>query len=290
MEKNEIANVWYIDGNELKNGNKVISKVMYNEVEFAILKSKRNWMYADMLIKDNDNVYWELGIAPIKFEKFVRTSIDNTIQENKEYCDDILNALSKLDLKKFFTKMIEEKRYFNKCELKYISKYYPELYEKAENSRNDFLEKQRLENEQRKKEIEKANEEQVEITNEIFEDKLFKIKLAISLDKEIQIEDLEFYKDNKYENGKTTQNCILYLAKLYGVKIPLATQGFINNRLVSYDFGNGSFSYKLINNNKKTSTEMHKYLAQISNKVKDEFKDKQEQLKEKVKEMKGRDK
>ena len=72
IEKNEIANVWCIEDNKLVNKNKVISKVTYNGVEIAVLKSKREWVHSDLLIKDKDNVYWELGIAPIKFEKFIR--------------------------------------------------------------------------------------------------------------------------------------------------------------------------------------------------------------------------
>lgn len=290
MEKNEIANVWYIENNELKNSNKVICKTMYKDKEIAVLRSERNSSYADMLIKDDDNIYWNLNIAPICFEDFITCNTDlmNGYKEQtrySKYCDDIYNALSTLDMEKFFNKMIDNNKYFNKCQLKYISKNYPEMYEKAKNCRNRYLEKNRLEEEQRKQEIEKANLEQVEITNEIFEDKLYKIKSAINLDKEIQVEDLVFYKDNRYENGKTTQNCILYLAKEYGIQIPLATQGFINNRLVSYDFGTGNFAYKIINNNKRASTSMHEYLVKISNKVKEEFKNDQKELKRKIKSM-----
>ena len=133
----------------------------------------------------------------------------------------------------------------------------------------------------------KAEQEQVDITNEIFEKRLNEIKQNINLDKEIQVEDLVFYKDKKYENGKTTQNCILYLAKQYGINIPLATQGFINNRLVSYDFGNGTFAYKITDKNKKASNVMHKYLIEISKCVKSEFKDNIKELKTKLKEMNG---
>ena len=86
---------------------------------------------------------------------------------------------------------------------------------------------------------------------------------------------------------KTTQNCILYLAKQYGINIPLATQGFINNRLVSYDFGNGTFAYKITDKNKKASNVMHKYLIEISKCVKSEFKDNIKELKTKLKEMNG---
>lgn len=271
VEKNEIANVWYIDNNELKNGNKVISKINYKGKEIAILKSERNFYYSNFLIKDKDNIYWNLGISPIHFEKFVSVNIDDTIKENKKYCDDIYNALSSLDLEKFFNKKMEKKDYFNKCELKYISKYYPSLYENALKCRNDFLEKRRIEEEQEKQKLEREHKEQVEIAQEILDSKISDIKEKIYLGEEVEIEEIVFYKDHNYINGKTFQNNILYLASQYGIEIPLATKGFINNRLVKYNFGTGNFSYKIIKNNKKASTKIHEYMKKIADKVQQEY-------------------
>lgn len=271
VEKNEIANVWYIDNNELKNGNKVISKTNYKDREIAILKSERNFVYSNLLIKDKDNIYWKLGIAPIQFEKFVTVNIDNTQKEHKQYCDDIYNALSNLDLEKFFNKKVSEKRYFNKCELMYISKHYQGLYENALKCRNDYLEKQKIEEEQRTQEREKAEKEEVEIANEILDSKISDMKERIHLGEEVEVEEIVFYKNNNYHNGKTYQNNILYLASQYGIEIPLATKGFINNRLVKYNFGTGNFSYKIINNNKKASTKIHEYMDKIANKVQEEY-------------------
>lgn len=272
VEKNEIANVWYIDGNDLKNGNKIITKINYKDREIAILKSERNLYYSNLLIKDNDNIYWKLGIAPIIFKKFVNVNIDNTLKENKQYCEDIYNALSELDIGEFFNKKIKEQRYFNKCELKYISKYYPELYDNALKCRKDYLKKQKIENEQKEQERERIEKEEVGIANEILENKISDMKARILLGEEVEINEIVFYKDNNYHNGKTFQNNILYLANKYGIEIPLATKGFINNRLVKYDFGTGNFSYKVINNNKKASTKIHEYMNKIANKVKEEYK------------------
>lgn len=292
LEKNKIENVWFIEDNKLKNANKIVTKINYKGQEIAILKSKRNWSYAELLIKDNTNTYWELNIAPISFKNFVDASFNiangfTPKNRDNEYCEDIIKALSNLDLKQFFNKMIEKKSYFNMCQLKYIEKHFPEIYTEAEKCRNNFLESYKIEAEQEKIKRQKAEQEQVDITNEIFEDKLKNIKQKINMDEEIQIEDLNFYKDNKYENGKTTQNCILYLAKQYGINIPIATQGFINKRLVSYDFGNGTFAYKITNKNKKASEVMHKYMIDISKCVKAEFKDNIKQLKTQLKEMNG---
>lgn len=287
IEKNKIENVWFIDDNELKNANKIVTKINYKGQEIVVLKSEKERIYTDLLIKDNNKVYWNLGIAPVKFQNFIDVLNNQADLKTIKYCNDISNAYKKLDLECFFNKKINEKRYFNKCELKYISIHIPALYDKAQNSKEIFLAEREKEKAIELQKRAKAEQEQVDITNEIFEKKLNEIKQNINLDKEIQIEDFVFYKDNKYENGKTTQNCILYLAKQYGINIPLATQGFINNRLVSYDFGNGTFAYRIINKNKKASDVMHKYMIDISKCVKAEFKDNIKQLKTKIKEMGG---
>lgn len=287
IKRNEIESVWFIENNELKNANRVVTKLDYKGQEITILKSEREWIYTDLLIKDNNQVYWNLGIAPAKFQNFIDVLNNQADTKTIEYCNDISKAYKNLDLECFFAKKINEKRYFNKCELKYISIHIPDLYDKAKKSRENFLTEREKEKAIELQKRAKAEQEQVDITNEIFEKRLNEIKQNINLDKEIQVEDLVFYKDKKYENGKTTQNCILYLAKQYGINIPLATQGFINNRLVSYDFGNGSFAYKITDKNKKASNVMHKYLIEISKCVKSEFKDNIKELKTKLKEMNG---
>ena len=287
IERNEIESVWFIENNELKNANRVVTKLDYKGQEITILKSEREWIYTDLLIKDNNQVYWNLGIAPAKFQNFIDVLNNQADTKTIEYCNDISKAYKNLDLECFFAKKINEKRYFNKCELKYISIHIPDLYDKAKKSRENFLTEREKEKAIELQKRAKAEQEQVDITNEIFEKRLNEIKQYINLDKEIQVEDLVFYKDKKYENGKTTQNCILYLAKQYGINIPLATQGFINNRLVSYDFGNGTFAYKITDKNKKASNVMHKYLIEISKCVKSEFKDNIKELKTKLKEMNG---
>ena len=60
----------------------------------------------------------------------------------EKYRKDIIEAYKKLDLKAFFIKKINEKRYFNKCELEYIHRYYSDIYEKAK----EYLKKIEIEN------------------------------------------------------------------------------------------------------------------------------------------------
>lgn len=281
VEQNKMAEVWYIDENTLKHGNKVITKVDYEGMEVAILKSQRKYQFAEMLIKDEDDIYWNLGIAPIRFGDF----IDTTIPENKQYCDRIKNIYETFDFKKYFERKINDNKYFNKCELKYIAKEHPDILSKAKQSRENFLQQKKIEEEKEKNRVQKQNQEKVKRINSKFFEKIEKIKLEIRMGQRVSSQDLKFYKDSKYENGLTSQNCFLYLAKQYGIDIPIATQGFINNRLVSYDFGNGNYLYN-ITKNKRPSIKIHEYLSEIYTKVNEEFKKEksQTQMLKKVKE------
>ena len=113
----------------------------------------------------------------------------------------------------------------------------------------------------------------IDIMMELLKEKEWKeMKYKIFIGEMVSVEDFEFYKDDKY-SGRTIQNNILYLAKLYGIKIPLATQGFINNRLKSYNFKTRDCFYKITDENKRCSTKMGIYLEQIYQKIQEEYKE-----------------
>ena len=285
-EETKIAKVWHIYRNELKCSNKKVVLATYNNVEIATLKEERDYDVQEFLIKDKNNEYWKLGIAPIRLNMFIG-QLDSYLSDPfvvKKYRDDITEAYKKLDLKAFWEKKINEKRYFNKCELEYIKRYFPDIYEQAKDSRKIFEENIKNEHEQEKIEREQKEQEKVKSINQKFKNSLKEMKYKIFIGEMISVENFEFYKDDKYENGLTMQNNILYLAKQYGIEIPLATQGFINNRLVSYNFKTGDCFYKMTDKNKKCSTKMGIYLKKILEKVQEEYK---ESFKSKTKQMQG---
>ena len=274
QEQTKIAKVWHIENNELTCKNKKVISINFNDIEISILKEEREFYAQDFLIKDKNNEYWKLGIAPIKVQLFASNeSLEKEEQTRvEEYKRDITNAYKNIDLKVFWQKKIEQNKYFNKCELEYIHRYYPEIYEKAKESRRIFEENRDREQEQQRQEQEQREQEKIKAVNDKFKRALKEMKYKIFIGEMISVEDFEFYKDDKY-SGRTIQNNILYLAKLYGIKIPLATQGFINNRLKSYNFKTGDCFYKIIDGNKKCSTKMGIYLEQISQKVQEEYKE-----------------
>ena len=276
IEQIKIARVWHISNNELKCSNKKVSISTYNNVEIATLKEERNYDVQEFLIKDKNNEYWSLGIAPIRLNLFVGDSNSYLSEKEKieRYRQDITEAYKKIDLKAFWVKKINEGRYFNKCELEYIHRFFADIYEQARKSRETYIENINRRKEQEKLERERKQKEDVKCTNNIFKRKLRETKYKIFIGETIPIENFEFYKDDKYENGKTVQNNILYLAKYYGIDIPIATQGFINNRLVNYNFKTGLFAYKITDKNKKYSSKMGIYLRDILEKVQEEYREK----------------
>ena len=274
QEQIKIAKVWHIENNELTCKNKKVVLSTYNDVEIATLKEERYYDVQEFLIKDKNNEYWKLGIAPIRLNMFIG-SIDSYLSEPsvvEKYREDITEAYKKLDLKAFWKKKINENRYFNKCELEYINRYFPEIYEQARESRRTFEENRDREQEQKRQEQEQKEQEKIKAVNDRFKKALKEMKYKIFIGEMVSVEDFEFYKDDKY-SGRTIQNNILYLAKLYGIKIPLATQGFINNRLKSYNFKTRDCFYKITDENKRCSTKMGIYLEQIYQKIQEEYKE-----------------
>ena len=80
MQETKIARVWHIENNELTCKNKKVVSINFNDIEISILKEEKDFYAQDFLIKDKNNEYWKLGIAPIKFQLFV----DNEVIENEE--------------------------------------------------------------------------------------------------------------------------------------------------------------------------------------------------------------
>lgn len=285
LVQTKIAKVWNIRENELNCSNKRIVTINYNDVEIAILKEEQNYAVQEFLIKDKNNEYWKLGIAPIRFNLF----LDNKEMDEEErkrimnYRKDIIEVYKQLDLKAFWNKKIVRNDYFNKCELKYIEKYYPDIYDKAKESRKIFEENRDKKYEQERFKRKQKEQNEVKKTNDIFRNQVRQMKYKIFIGATVEVENLKFYKDDKFENGKTIQNNILYLAKQYGIKIPSATQGFIKNRLVSYNFKSGEILFREIKSNKRCSTKMLIYLRELYIKVIKEYKEKLNSKTEKTK-------
>lgn len=289
-EKTIIAKVWYCDRQNLKCENKKVTIIPFRNMKLTILKEERNNDIAEVLLQDKKDkkIYWEFFVFPVRLNLLLN---DKSVEEFKginDYKDNFEKTLINVEkeLKEFWTIKIKANNYFNKCELEYIKRYIPSIYERAKESRRIFeMNKQN----ERKKETEKREKEineKVEKVNENFERIINDMKYRIFLGEKVSSKDIEFYKDGKYENGLTIQNNFLYLAQSYGINIPLATKGFINNRLVDYNFKEKQCHFTVSNKNKKCSEKMYEYLDQVYKKVKEEYREK---LKIKDKKVKAKE-
>lgn len=113
-EETKIAKVWHIENNELTCKNKKVISINFNDIEISILKGEKEFYAQDFLIKDKNNEYWKLGIAPIKFQLFVSNNALEREEQTRveEYKRDITNAYKNIDLKGFWQKKIEQNNYF----------------------------------------------------------------------------------------------------------------------------------------------------------------------------------
>jgi hypothetical protein len=242
----EKAKVHYIStGQNHIARNKDVITLNYKDFDIYILDEEK-LNYPCLLYKDQVGEYWMFYYASIAFERF-NSLLNNECNEyDKEsytnYCDYILEKVRPIhdNLTGFFKEKIDNSKYFNCIELAYLEKYYPELYSDAQKSREQFLktkEEQRLKEECEEKERKKNK---VKEKNQILKDKVQNMKESIVTGKVVLSEVLNFYKDEDYEK-ETYQNNFLYLLKEYGIEVPLKTQGYINNKLHSFNFGEGNY-------------------------------------------------
>ena len=99
QEQTKIAKVWHIENNELTCKNKKVVSINFNDIEISILKEEKDFYAQDFLIKDKNNEYWKLGIAPIKFQLFVNNEVIENEEQTRieEYKKDITNAYKNID-------------------------------------------------------------------------------------------------------------------------------------------------------------------------------------------------
>lgn len=223
---------------------KEVLMLQYNNYNLYILNEDRNEYGAYVLYKDVKGEYWLFKgytISPKRYIPLINGSIDEFDREDyTRYCDYMNEKIKAVydDFPTFLKSKIENESYFSKMELSYIQLYIPELYQEAEKSK-ELFETRKSEKEAEDKRIEEQRKNQeIKEKNKVFFDKIYSTKVAIHEGKEVISEMIEYYRDNNYDD-KVQQNIFLYLFKEYGINVALATQGFINNKLYSYNFGTG---------------------------------------------------
>lgn len=238
--KKEIVHYLSTSQNHIARRKEVLS-LKYKDYDLHILNETKNDA-SYILIKDKNGEYWMFYNFYISYDMFDKT-INNLVEDYDKkrhivYCDYQLEQI-----KSYYDNFVDnikirikENGYFNIIELEFLNKNYPELYPEAVMSRENYLEDRRKKEEESQKEREEYRKNTVKNKNKEFLDKIWSMKVAIHEGKVVLSKAYEYYKDDDYYK-KTIQNNFLYLFREYNINVPLATQGFINNNLYSYDFG-----------------------------------------------------
>lgn len=91
------------------------------------------------------------------------------------------------------------------------------------------------ENKNKHKQLEEyAKEQEVKRVRNIYNNALYGMKTKLKNGEMINAEEFEYYKDDKYSNGITRENCFLCLAEQYNIDIPSDVKEQIRNNLTRY--------------------------------------------------------
>ena len=137
MIETKIANVWHIENNKLVNKRKYVSTLKYKDLEINFLKIFDDDELVYYVFKDENNIYWDLTIIHINIKSFKQVILNNVKGIEEVYCENIYQQMKNFNIEEYFKEKIEQKKYFNKCELEYISQFYHELYDECSKKCNN---------------------------------------------------------------------------------------------------------------------------------------------------------
>lgn len=188
---------------------------------------------------------------------------------------DFLTFLSEFtleDYKETIKENLKEDKWINVAEIKLMElageseEYIQKLWMHRER-----IEKLRKE-EKQKREKQKLREEKeyVKNQNEIVANLISEAEQSILDKKTVLNKEVTIYNDatNRYDNNTTS--LILHLFKLYDIKLPLRTQGWVNKGLHSLKYSDGCWGYQYYSSS-SDSTVFLKYLKELVGKIEGKY-------------------
>jgi hypothetical protein len=226
-------------------------------------------LYIEKNISDSKDaeVYLDLGIVCL----YVKTIQKNRIIKDTEYW---LKNITKYTLEMILEEIRNQRtnnQFVNIADIKLIElsgASEQEVQELIEYRQNWYNKKVQEEQERRLKQ-EQEDREYIKNKNKIVEEAVLKAEQAIINKQEVKNQDITIYK-SKYDNN--TLSLILHMMKLNNIKVPLKTQGWINQALanISYnqEWKDYSYNYYKSSANSKVFT---KYLNQLIKAIQNKY-------------------
>jgi len=135
--------------------------------------------------------------------------------------------------------------------------------------RQNWHDRKAKEDQEKKLKIEREDKEYIDVKNKIVEDLVLVAEQAILNNQEVKNKEVTIYK-SRYESNDTS--LILHMMKLYEIKIPIKTQGWINKALANiiYDDEDKKINYSYYKSSANSNV-FRKHLNELVNKIQDKY-------------------
>jgi len=254
-------------------------KCLYISNNKAMIRSKELICVADIINeetykklyiekgKKDAEVYLDLGVVCI----YVRSITgDATIEDIKYYLGTLTNYTLQMALDNIYGRKTNN-QFVNVADIKLIelSGASKEEVQELIDYRQEWYNRKHQEDQEKKLKREQEEKEYVEGKNKIAKDLVLVAEQAIINHQEVKNQDITIYK-SKYESNDTS--LILYMMKLYEIKVPLKTQGWINQALTSIQYNEDwkDYSYRYYKTSANSNV-FNKYLNMFIKVIKDKY-------------------
>lgn len=212
------------------------------------------------------NTYADIYVWYPKYDdgcgiKLMNLRTDTEVEKLCAYNDDAYETPEK------FIRTVTELTYPRMLEIFLVNEINPDLVPFLTRKRDEYLKaKSAIESEQRRTQ-ERIDMEFVSEQNEILKSTVEKAVEILKHDGILKNETITEYR-NRYDFSE--YKLINYIARKYGVKIPLKTQGWINSTLAEIKIENGEMTtYKRMSNT-NPSNSIWKYMDELIKKIRED--------------------
>jgi len=197
-----------------------------------------NNLYIEKSDKQDVEVYIDLDVVCV----FIRTiQKDRLLEDVDYYLKHLTEYTLEIALKSIYHRK-EYNQFVNVADIKLVelSGATKEQVQELINYRQEWYNRKAQEDQEKKLKREQEEKEYIEDKNKLIEDLVLVAEQAILNKQEVKNQEITIYK-SRYDSNDTS--LILYLMKLYEIKVPLKTQGWINNALADIGFNEDTNAY-----------------------------------------------
>jgi hypothetical protein len=257
-----------------------MKKCLYISDNKAIVRHKELTCIADII---NDEIYKNLYVESDYMENFGEVFIDfgfiymgmgRTIDKNSDikYSTEQLTTITLDEYKAYITKCFNTNQFINVAEIKLMelagepTEYIQALTE----HRQKVLDLRAKEHKEREEKRQKEEQDYIGMKNAEADEQIREAEQNIINKNGIKNKDITTYKESRHNSNTTS--IINYLMKKYDIKVPLKTQGWINNALagIFYDEQINQWTYNYYTSS-ANSTVFMGYMKLLIEKIENKY-------------------